>query len=118
MFTGNGSGGTSSSVTLQLQKIGSFVRVHVPVFTLTSGTGTNTLSSNTAIDAAFRPAGTVSGLCVVRDNASAQATPGQIVVTTGGILQITRDGTGAAFTNSSTVGIAGASPFTLEYYIG
>lgn len=116
-FTFNGSGGTSSSVTMQWQKVGNWVTLHIPVVSATTGTGSNTFSSNTALDASVRPTAGVSGVFIALNGGTAQATPGQVIVTTGGLVQMTRDGAGTAFTNSASAGVAGASPFTLTYYV-
>jgi len=117
-FTFNGSGGTSGSVTLTWQKIGQWVYLHIPVVSATTGTGSTALTSNTALDGAARPSATVSGLYVARNNGASVATPGQVVVTAAGLIELTRDGAGTAFTDGAAAGVSAASPFTLVYYVG
>lgn len=115
-WTFDGSGGTSGSVTLAMHKVGNFVTLRIPAVTATSGTGSTVFTTNTAIDAAFRPSSTQAAACtMVFNNGAGVSGAGVIIINTSGILQFYRDNTGAAFTNASTCGIAN-SPITITYY--
>lgn len=117
-FTFNGSGGTSSSVTMRLQKIGDWVTLFIPGATATSGTGSTQFISNTAVDAAFRP---VSGIArqtflTVIESGGGTVNPGLLVMGLNGRITIFKDGLGQAWTNSATCGFD--APLIVTYYVG
>ncbi len=123
-FTDNGtSPGTSSAVTLVLQKIGDWVTIFIPAFSATVGSGTpRAFTSNTAIPAAFRP---LSSSTVtlwggsMRNNGSntgSATIPGCMQMAVAGTMTISRDAAQTAFTASSSCGLA--NPMTLTYYVG
>jgi hypothetical protein len=116
-FTFNGSGGTSSSVTLTIRKTGNFVTIHFPVITGTSGTGSTAFISNTAISATFRPSALEQRGVIpqILNNSLLQTNVGMVFVDTNGIVTMFRDPVGLAFTNSSTCGSNTA--FTMTYFI-
>ena len=105
-FTFNGSGGTSSPINVSVVRIGNAVIVCITAaIVVTSGTSSTELTANTALPVWARPAAqrTIIG-AYIRNNGSAQATPGMAQVSTSGIITISRDGTQAAFTNASSCG--------------
>ena len=116
-FTFNGSGGTSGAVTVTWRKIGQFVILNIPAVTATSGTGSTSLASNTAIAAAARPTSTqVQVSAAITNNASTAATPGGITVSSAGTITIFRDPAATAFTNASSCGTALNT--TIYYFVG
>lgn len=116
-FTFDGSGGTSASKTLTWQKIGKWVRLNIPAVTGTSGTSSTLLGSDTALPASVRPTSTQDTIAgVIQNNGSAVAAAGLIRVNTSGVVQIFRDGTASAFTNSTVCGTATNTGFT--YFTG
>ena len=116
-FTFDGAGGTTGSVTLSWQKMGSWVLLNIPAASATSGTGSTYFLSNTAIAAAVRPAAAqvYQGVPIVSNNA-ATTSVGYVVINTNGTIQIYRDATGTAFTNSATAGLGSAT--SIFYFIG
>jgi hypothetical protein len=118
-FTFNGSGGTSSSVSLQINRINNKVSILIPSFTATSGTSSTTFTSNTAIDTRLRPTNTPM---VLVDNRESGAVASPFV----SAIRLESDGTftlkkvtGAAWTNGAAScgwGSIGAAA-TLTYYI-
>jgi hypothetical protein len=117
-FTFDGTGGTTASLTMEWQKNGNFVTLFIPTAQATSGTGSVSLTANTALPAGIRPPTNPQyQLSVpITNNGGAVSPPGLVSISTAGIVVINRDGTGTAFTNSSTCGTAGNS--TVVYYIG
>lgn len=116
-FTFNGSGSTSSAVTVTLKKIGNFVTISVPEVTATSGTSSTAFISDSAIPAAFRPV--TSQLCTVvpiTNNAAVVAQIGTLSVPATGLLSILRDNTANAYTNAATAGVAAG--FSAIYFAG
>jgi len=99
-FSDNGTGpGTSSSVSIVLQRVGSFVTAYIPAFSLTTGSGTpNIITAGTAMPAWARPASNqrVWGGQVYANNVTLDETP-QWVVPTTGILSLRRDAGGSSF---------------------
>lgn len=117
-FSFNGSGGTSASVTVRWQRVGDWVTLYIPQVTATTGTGSNTFISNSAFSSTARPA-TVAQRGShpdINNNGASLATPGQVTISTGGIITILRDAAGTAWTNSSTSGLGGNAAIT--YYVG
>ena len=116
-FTFDGAGGTTGSLTLQWQKSGNFVTLFLPAVQGTSGTGSTTLTSNTALDAAVRPT-TAQELSSTanRNNGGIDGDKtASITIGTNGIITIKRDAAGAAYTNASSCGTSFAT--TLSYYL-
>ncbi len=117
-FTWNGSGGTSSAVTVTWQKFGQFVLMSVPSVTATTGTNSAIFASDTAIAVSARPASTYNASCQVIENNGAVVGPtGMIQITSAGTINIYRDSTGTAtFTNTAAAGINGN--ITFMYFVG
>ena len=116
-FTFNGSGGTSGSLTMTWQKVGNFVTLNIPGASATTGTGSTTFTSNTALPAAVRPASTQRGSYNAgANNGTATATAGVITVGTDGVLTILRDEAGLAWTNTAVGGTD--ANITITYFVG
>lgn len=117
-FTFNGSGGTSGSVTMTYQKIGNWVTLHFPTgLSATTGTGSDALTSNTALPAAIRPVATQLGsINAILDNNAAEGSAGSVAIDSSGILVIRRTVAGLAWTNSSTCGLVNA--ISVTYFVG
>lgn len=118
-WTFNGSGGTSGSVTLTYQRIGKWVTLNIPSFSATSGTGSTEAANNTAIPAVIRPTAQQDFALanITNNNTVSGASPGVIRMNAGsGTINIFRDNTQAAFTNSSTCGLRAS--VTISYYVG
>lgn len=111
-------GGTSSSFTINYHRIGDWVTMHIPAFSLTSGVGTASITFNTAVDTFARPATLQQrSVCLsAQDNGNIVSTAGGWVMGTGGQVTVQRDGTGSLFTASSSCGIARGCSVT--YYVG
>lgn len=118
-FTFNGSGGTSSSVTLSYLRINNFVLMYVPAASATTGTGSTQFQANTAVETWARPSSTATtvGILGVRQQTGApQQYAGVISISTGGSPVIFRDFTLTAWGNSlSGAGIGDG--FTFIYNI-
>jgi hypothetical protein len=105
-FSFNGSGGTSSAVTVRYTRIGNVVTIFIPNSTATAGTGSTTYTSNTAIDSWARPARVISSSAFVTNNNSVITSPfGRFNLGTDGIFTLNRDNSSTAFTNSATAGV-------------
>ena len=117
-FTFDGSGGTSVSKGLVWRKDGDFVRLFVPAVAATSGTGSASLTSDTALPAAVRPASAVQYQLSATslNNNITLTTPALISVNTSGFVVVNRDGAGTAFTNSSTCGTSTST--VISYFVG
>lgn len=118
-FTFNGSGGTTSAVTISFMRWLNFVFINIPSVLGTTGTTSNTLISNTALPGWVAPQGAnaQSALLVgMKDNATILTTPGRIDVSITGLLTIRRDATGAAWTNAAQAGPNQGTSFV--YLIG
>lgn len=116
-FTFNGSGGTTGSLTMTYQKIGNFVTLNIPAATATTGTGSTTLTSDTALAAGVRPAADQwSPSNVINNNNAAASDAGVVKVDTSGILTIQRTYAASAWTNAATGGLG--APVTIIYFIG
>jgi len=117
-FTFNGSGGTSSSVTMRIQKIGDWVTLFIPACTATTGTNSSIFQSDSALDGAYRPltAQIDGGVIPIVNNAGALQYPGFIQINTAGSIKIYRDTVSTNFTNSSVCGLT--EPIVLTYYVG
>lgn len=116
-FTFNGSGGSTSSLTLSWQKVKNFVTLNIPVALATTGTGSTLLVSDTALPAAIRP--TIAQYFAVNNtnNAAAASNVAAILsLSTNGILSLARDNIGTAWTNAQSGGLPGGITFT--YFIG
>lgn len=107
-WTFNGTGTPGSTLLLQMpyQVLGNFVEIKIPVATATTGTGSTKLALDTALPAAIRPA-TVQVCPVARimNNGAAVNVTGVLIVQTSGVMELYRDATLAAFTDSSTCGM-------------
>lgn len=117
-FTFNGSGGTSSSVTMRWQKFGGFVTLHLPAVSATTGTSSTTFTGDTALPALLRPLTDSQEMPIndVLDNTAAGATAGTVTISTAGVIVIRRTGSATAWTNAATGGTAEGNTFT--YYVG
>lgn len=116
-FTWNGSGGSTGSVTMTYQKIGNFVTLNIPALSATTGTNSNTLTADTALPAAIRPAATQD--CPAnsnQDNGAGEGSPGVFQIAATGIITYRRNNATANFTNSAAAGTT--QPVTLTYFIG
>jgi hypothetical protein len=111
----NGSGGTSSSDSITLRRVGDFVTMYTSGPIATTGTSSTTFTTNTASPAAFRP-GTqqVMPFTAVRNNGAAVGGAGAVRALTGGTFQLTRDYGLTAWTNSASGGFQDA--FVGSYY--
>lgn len=117
-FTFNGSGGTSSSVTLKYSRVGDWVHIYIPAFNATTGTSSTNATSDTAIETWARPSSTSQSFRAseIRNASTQQAYDGSWNVTTSGTLQLYRDMVGTAFTNSDSAGLNSPNVFT--FYVG
>ncbi len=116
-FTFNGSGGTSSSVTVMWQRVGNWVTLNIPAATATTGTGSTTFTSDTAIAAAARPTSTQVGpIMTIRNNGADVGPAGTFVIGAGGNIVIERDAAATAFTNTASAGLSSST--TIVYYAG
>lgn len=116
-FTFNGSGGSTGSLTLNLQKLGNWVTLHIPAAQATTGTGSTALTSNTAFAAAFRPSS--AQVCVItsiRNNGAVIAGAALVQINADGTLVIQRDSTATAFTDGASGGTQ--SPTSITYFTG
>lgn len=116
-FSWDGSGGTSSSVSLTAQLVGQWVTLNIPAMSATTGTSSTVLTSNTALAAAFRPAVQSEFACVnIINNGAVITALGVIQITTGGLVKLLRDSTATAFTNTATAGMNRQTSIT--YFVG
>lgn len=118
-FTFNGTGGTTSSITLRHVRVGDWVTLHFPSSALANtGTSTDRMTSNTAVGSSFRPATTTQSYLVpaIKNNGAGVTTPGYLEINTSGNISIFRDSTGTLFTNSAQAGPSTA--FSITYYVG
>lgn len=114
-FTFDGSGGTSSNITMTLIKVGSFVHIYIPKVTATSGTSSTVLASNVALPASWRPTSTQTSplIGITNNNIITPSSAGIVQITTGGIVNIYRDvQLTTTFTNASTCGMGFNTLFT------
>lgn len=117
-FTYNGSGGTSASVTITWKRDGNWVRLNIPPVSATSGTGSTTLSSNTALPAAIRPTANQSQPCNnVINNSAGTVDAGLLTITTAGIIGLVRDNVNTVWTNTAPGGF-GSNGTSIEYFLG
>lgn len=116
-FTDNGTGspGTSGSVTIQLQKVGTFVTAYIPSYTVaTLGTSPTQIISNTAMAASYRPAVAQRvSACTIQSAGTTQTFPGQYIINTDGTLALRKDATGGGW-GATTSGQNG--PCTITWY--
>lgn len=118
-LTFDGSGGTSSSVTVYYRRMLDMVHLFIPAVTATSGTSSTVLTSNTALPAWASPLTTTQSCAYmpVYNNGANLAGEGIITITTGGIINIYKDCTTTAnWTNSSTCGTGAGT--VIQYYVG
>jgi hypothetical protein len=104
-FTSNGTGGgTSSSVTLRITRVGRVVTVFIPAFSVSSGTGASAINSNTDLPSWAFPNATAS---TINQNAVQGGTTSTeslwTRVNTGGDVFFNIRGGGTTFTNSVTI---------------
>lgn len=105
-FSDNGTGpGTSGSVSISTQIVGGYVFFNIPSFSLTSGTGSASINSNTALPASFRPANDVWLPCNTVRNSGAAVGGGVVRIISTGTIIIYRDGNLTAYTNASSCGL-------------
>jgi len=105
-FNGTGSPGTTSSVTINITRIGKIVLLRVPSATATTGTNSTRLSSNTALPSWARPATEcyISGVRT-RNNGGTLTTCGLWQVETSGIIRLYRlQDLATAFTDGASCG--------------
>lgn len=116
-FTFNGSGGTSASVTLRMQRVGDWVTLFIPPVTATTGTNSSTFTSNGTLDTAYRPL-TTSQNCFMTaaNNGGATQDPGVVSIATNGVVTIYRDTVASNYTDASTCGVQ--NPTIITYYVG
>jgi hypothetical protein len=117
-FSDNGtSPGTSSSVTLAFARIGDWVHVFVPAFSLTVGSGSpTTLTSTSTVPVDFRPTlAQVIAAGQPRDNGGTTAVVGAWNVNTNGTIAYRKTPSGS-WTASTSCGLA--NPTTFVYYVG
>ncbi len=114
-FTFNGSGGTSGSTAIILERLNNFVYMQLPTFNATTGTSSTVATANTAIPTAFRPNLDYAVPCNgIRNNAAALNSAGIVFVNASGVVQLARDATITAFTNSASAGLQ--LEWTGQYY--
>ena len=102
---------------MTLMKVGQWVHANIPSVTATTGTSSASLTSNTAINAAFRPAAVQFCPCFVNNNAAGVTSPmGLIRAETNGTFTIRRDSSAAAFTDGASAGLSVATNFV--YFVG
>ncbi len=115
-FTFDGSGGTSTARTIQFQRSSDFITIFYPEILVTSGTGSQTLTANTALPAWCIPL-TASQFFYSSVNNNGNAAVGTGFVTTStGLLKFWRDLSATAWTNSSSCGPYNGQSST--YYVG
>lgn len=107
IFTFDGSGGSTGSLTLRWNRAGYLATLFVPAALATSGTGSTALDSVTALPTGIRPVRNQQVPMGFVTNNNAQAAGGILSVLTTGIVRIKRDNSATAFTNTATGG-AGA----------
>lgn len=105
-FTHDGSGGTSSSQTLKITRIGRVVTVYIPAFTCTTGTNSTVLSANTVLPSWARPAATLFGCNQNYTNESGTSTETlHTTIEADGDLKFYVRGGGTFFTDATTTQI-------------
>lgn len=104
-FTFDGSGGTSSSITIQVIRIGSLVTLAIPFVTATTGTNSAALNSNTVLLSRWRPIRNTTFTIPVMNNGAVVADgTGMMRITTAGLITFYRNNLDNFFTNSATAG--------------
>ncbi len=112
-FTFDGSGGTSGSITIAWQRIGQTVTLKLPITQATTGTGSLSLTSNTALPVSIRPIASQDfAIGNIQNNGTAIAPSGILRITTAGTLSIFRDIVPTAFTNSASAGTVTVTSIT------
>lgn len=119
-FTSDGtSGGTSSSVDIQIQRIGDWVTIFIPAFSAAAGTGNpDTYNNDTALPSWARPGSASNGLVggIIRNNGGSAGTPAYWQISSLGTVSMLRDFAGTDFTTSANAGLQ--TPASLTYYVG
>ena len=115
-LTFNGSGGSTGSLTITWQKIGQFARINLPIAQATTGTGSTTLTSNTALSSVVRPTSTQVTPVFIANNGGNATDFGKLSVDSSGIITIQRDNAAAAFSNTANAGTVGNISF--EIFLG
>lgn len=119
-FTANGSGspGTSSSVTIKVTRVGDWVHLFIPGFTLTTGLTSTQLNANTAIPSGFRPQTNpqIVAFFPLTNAGGFTIEAGLVVIGTNGIISVRRDAAGNNFTAVSSCGSSDGVSFT--YFVG
>lgn len=118
-FTDDGTvPGTSGSVALMSTKVGDFVTVFIPAFNFAVGSGSpGTITANTALPAAQRPATTTqfASCNVIRDNAAGSTLAGIFQIGTNGRVAFRKIQAGG-FTASTSCGLQ--QPISITYFVG
>ena len=107
-FTSNGTGGgTSGSVTVHVERFGSFVIARIPDFSAASGTGSpDRYTASVALPSWALPSlarSSQSG--TTRNNGANSGDLSYWSISTGGILLMFRNSVGSLFTVSSSCGL-------------
>ena len=115
-FTFDGTGGSTGSLTLTWQKFNRFVTLNIPAALATTGTGSVSLISDTALPAGVRPAADQlqAGGSSVNNGADVTG-QGIVIVSTAGLISIRRDAASTAYTNSASGGLG--LPTTITYFV-
>jgi hypothetical protein len=118
-FTSNGTGGgTSSSVTIRIKRVGDWVTINVPFFSASAGTGSpTTFTANTALPSWARPQSNqslIGGLPT--NNGTIDYTVGRFNISTTGVIGFNRALGELGFTVSANAGLSTTTPLT--YYVG
>ncbi len=117
-FTWNGGGAATGSLSLLYAQLLNFVFLELPNAIATTGVGSTQLVSDTALPAAIRPVGARDFPCnSIFNNGGGVAASGILRVSSGGIITLFRDGSGATFTNASSSGIISGSSVPIIYSI-
>lgn len=120
-WDGTGTPGTSSSKTIKYQRIGDWVTMFIPAFSVTTGTGSSALQANTVIaDAWARPNASLGTASVaipsIRNNGASLGPAGVLWITSSGQIGMGRDNIGTVFSNNASAGIEQMVAFT--FYAG
>lgn len=111
-FTWDGSGSTSSSVEIQLVRIGSVVHIVIPQIRVNTGTNSALLQSDTDLPTRFRPRAYTNtvrvGYASILDGGAGSALAGVIDIDNTGNIRIQKSNQ-ATFSNSAIAGTNGAS---------
>ena len=120
-FTFNGSGGTSSSVTIRYERNGDWIKIWMPGVVATSGTASTALISNTALPSWASPLTTsqfVRGPSDMTGTGGSTTSPGILQIESNGILVLQRDNVPTPFAATATAGCGCDEQFATIYYVG